>query len=385
LYRISSDGTLVTPISPEGITVREFFVPPHAGFALFTGDLENRMASQQLFVVTGTSENEAKSSTGRAITNSQLTTESGWHGIQFSPTGTHVVDTHSNAAIPPSLRLISTMPSQTPIATLATSELLLKEQIIAPETIAIPANDGVTLPAMIIKPKILRDGERVPVVIETYGGPQAPVVSDRWAGTQALYRQLLANSGIATLVVDNRSSAGRTMADTWAIHKRFGEVEFQDVASTVDYLKSLTWVDGDRLAIRGWSYGGYLTLYVMTHCDSFAAGIAGGSVTDFREYDAFYTERYMGLPASNPNGYDQTNLTTLADKLHGRLLMIHGEVDDNVHPLGTLRMAKALQTAGKQFDLMIYPGSAHSVQNPNHVWHLVNLTHEFLIRNLKGK
>ena len=219
-------------------------------------------------------------------------------------------------------------------------------------------------------------------MIETYGGPQAPVARNRWSGTRSLYRELLAREGIAVLVLDNRSSNGRGVADTWNVRGRFGEVELKDLLSGVDWLQEQDWVNSERIALRGWSFGGFLTLYAMTHSKVFSAGIAGGSVTDWREYDSFYTERYMGLPSENVEGYETTAPVKVAANLHGHVMLIHGEVDDNVHPSGTLRMAKALQDAGIDFELMIYPGSKHSVKNPNQAWHLQKVTDRFLKQQL---
>jgi dipeptidyl-peptidase-4 len=254
--------------------------------------------------------------------------------------------------------------------------------LIAPKIFHIPTPDGIKLPAMLIRPKSASSDRPAAVVIEVYGGPQSPLVSSRWSGTKSLYRQLLARRGIATLVVDNRSSAGRGVADTWSIRGRVGEVEFQDLETAVKWLQSREWVDSRRIAIRGWSFGGFLTLYAMTHSDAFAAGIAGGPVTDWREYDAFYTERYMGLPSENLEGYRSTSPVTQADKLQGRVLLIHGEADDNVHPSGTMRMAEALQKAGKDFQMMIYPGAAHHVRDRQQAWHMVQMTDRFLMHEL---
>ena len=123
----------------------------------------------------------------------------------------------------------------------------------------------------------------------------------------------------------------------------------------------------------------------MTHSDAFVAGIAGGSVTDWLEYDAFYTERYMGLPKENRDGYEATAPVHQAEQLQGRVLLIHGESDDNVHPSGTLRMAAALQRAGKDFRLMIYPGAAHGVHEPEQLWHMNQMTDRFLLEELTEK
>ncbi len=381
LYRISSDGSSVIPITPEDLSVRDFFVSPNGSFLLLTGDIKTRTVEQHFYRINLPPTGKTSSD---AIDLQNLTSTAGWHGVSNSPAGDYFVDVHSDCMTPPTVSLGSTDPASTLSVILHQSKLTLPRKMNAPEFIRITTPDGLDFPGMIVRPKTTQENPKpLAVVIETYGGPQAPVVTNRWPGPQALYRELLARQGIATLVIDNRSSAGRGLVDTWSIHKRFGQIELQDLLTSVEWLKQQPWVDKDRIALRGWSYGGYLTLYALTHSDVFAAGIAGGSVSDFREYDAFYTERYMGLPKDNVDGYLGTDVTAAAGKLHGRLLMIHGEIDDNVHPLGTLRMAKALQLEGKPFDLMLYPGNAHSVHHPKQVWHMVNLTHEFLIESFK--
>ncbi len=191
---------------------------------------------------------------------------------------------------------------------------------------------------------------------------------------------MFAKKGIAVITVDNRSSGGRGLSDSWSIHRRMGEVETNDLVAVADWLGKQSWADSKRIAIQGWSFGGYLTLHAMTHSDQFAAGIAGGSVTDWRNYDAIDTERYMGLPGNNISGYDSTSPVVAAKNLHERVLLVHGKVDDNVHLSNTLQMAAAVQNAKKMFDLIIYPGAAHSVHAPKQAFHLTTLTYEFLLR-----
>ena len=313
--------------------------------------------------------------------NANVTSDEGWHQIALSPGCEFFADTFSTETEPPTLSVRSADGSLSHL--IEKSELTLQSGLLEPEIFRIPSADGFGLPAMLIRPKNASDKQPCPLVIEVYGGPRAPVVSRRWGGTRTLYRELLARRGVATLVVDNRSSAGRGMLDTWKVRGRLGEIEFQDLMTAVDWLRSQSWVDADRLAVRGWSFGGFLTLYAMTHSDAFVAGIAGGSVTDWREYDAFYTERYMDLPSNNVQGYQATSPLAKASDLHGRVLLIHGESDDNVHPSGTMRMAAALQQAGVDFELMIYPGAAHAISDPRQVWHLHQLTDRFLIENLR--
>lgn len=372
LFDVSADGQVVTPVTPEDFDVRDFVVRKDGAFVMVTGDAERGTIERQAYRI------DVKSKDSPQLL--PITNEPGWHSLSVSPNGKWMVDRFSTTTEPTQLMLRSTQGNQRVV--LAESKLKLLDEMIVPEVFQIPTPDGVPLPALLVRPKSATENKPSPVVIEVYGGPQSPVVSSRWAGTKALYRELLARRGIATLVVDNRSSAGRGIADTWSIRGRVGEVEFQDLMTAVDWLKKEPWVDSQRLAIRGWSFGGFLTLYAMTHSDAFAIGIAGGSVTDWKEYDAFYTERYMGLPRENEKGYQSTAPVLMADKLQGRVMLIHGESDDNVHPSGTMRMATALQKAGKDFRLMIYPGAAHHVGDPKQAWHMVRMTDRFLVDEL---
>lgn len=370
VYHISANGKVVTPITPPNFDVRDFHVKGER--LIVTGD-----------ALTGTTERHAYRVDVRPDASYEMvpiTSDAGWHSIQPSPDLRWFIDRYSTATNPTEVWLRSVEGNNS--RQLAKSESKLSRELIPPKVFTIETEDGVSLPAMLIRPPSATEQEPCPVVIEVYGGPGAPVVSTRFAGTKTLYRELLARDGIATLLVDNRSSAGAGLADTWQIHRRVGEQEFGDVMSAVAWLRGQKWVNAEKIAIRGWSFGGFLTLYAMTHSDAFAAGIAGGSVTDWKEYDAFYTERYMGLPSENPDGYRDTAPVTHANKLQGRVLLIHGESDDNVHPSNTMRMAAALQRAGIDFDLMIYPAAAHGIHDPRQVWHLHQMTDRFLREQL---
>jgi len=142
-------------------------------------------------------------------------------------------------------------------------------------------------------------------------------------------------------------------------------------------------VDAARIGINGWSYGGFMTSYALTHSKSFAMGIAGGSVTDWHLYDSIYTERYMRMPQNNPEGYARTSVVKAAEDLSGRLLLIHGAIDDNVHAQNTIQLAYALQKAGKPFELMLYPKSRHGVTDPLLVKHMRALMVDFIARTLR--
>jgi len=168
----------------------------------------------------------------------------------------------------------------------------------------------------------------------------------------------------------------------WPVYKNFGELELRDFEDGVSWLKSQPYVDANRIALFGWSYGGFLVSYAMTHSKSFAAGISGAPVTDWRDYDSIYTERYMLMPQNNEDGYKKSSPRFNAADLHGRLLLLHGTTDDNVHLQTTIQFAHELQKAGKTFEMMLYPQTRHSVTNKAKLFHVQRTILEFLGRTI---
>jgi len=236
---------------------------------------------------------------------------------------------------------------------------------------------------MMIKPPDFDPSRRYPVYQFTYGGPHAQRVVNAWRGSEAMYHQLLAQMGIIVWICDNRTASGKGMESTWPVYRNFGELELRDIEDGIAWLKGQSYVDGSRIGIHGWSYGGYMTVYALTHSTSFVMGIAGGSVTDWRDYDTVYTERYMGLPDENPEGYRRSSPRWAAKDLHGALLLIHGAIDDNVHVSNTLQLAYELQQAQKPFQMMLYPKARHSVTDPEQVKHLRATMLDYLVRHLR--
>ncbi len=226
--------------------------------------------------------------------------------------------------------------------------------------------------------------EKLPVLFFVYGGPQTPTITNNWQQGNYWWHQSLCSKGYAVVMCDNRSARGRGVADTWTIRGDMGRVEMQDLEDAVLWVKQQPWADPERIGIWGWSYGGYFTAYAMTHSKLFKAGISGAPVTDWRNYDAIYTERYMDLPQANEKGYQSSSVVAAAANLHGRMMLIHGERDDNVHLSNTIQMIDALQNAGKQFDFMIYPKARHGVVEPQKRYQMYTMMTEFLDRNLKN-
>jgi dipeptidyl-peptidase-4 len=225
---------------------------------------------------------------------------------------------------------------------------------------------------------------RYPVMQFTYGGPGASSVRNAWGGSTAMYYQLLAQHGIVVWVCDNRLASGKGAQSQWPSYKNFGELELRDVEDGLAYLKKQPWVDATRVGIDGWSFGGFMVTYAMTHSTSFAMGIGGGNVTDWRLYDSIYTERFMLMPQNNPEGYARSSVLAAAKNLHGLPLLIHGVIDENVHAQNTLKLTYELQKAGKPFRLMMYEKSRHGVTDPDLVKHMRQMMFDFTLERLAG-
>jgi dipeptidyl-peptidase-4 len=236
--------------------------------------------------------------------------------------------------------------------------------------------------AMMIKPPDFDPQKKYPVLEFTYGGPHAPSVKNGWGGSAYMWHQMMAQKGYIIWICDNRTASGKSLESTWPVYKNFGELELRDLEDGIAWLKSQPYVDGSRIGIWGWSYGGFMTSYALTHSQSFKMGIAGGTVSDWRNYDSIYTERYMQTPQNNPEGYWKSSPVHYAKDLHGKLLLIHGAIDDNVHVLNTIQFAYELQKAGKQFQLMLYPKSRHGVTDPLLVKQMRQMMTDFVLANL---
>jgi dipeptidyl-peptidase-4 len=183
-----------------------------------------------------------------------------------------------------------------------------------------------------------------------------------------MYHQLLSQKDIIVWICDNRTASGKGAESVWPLYRRFGDVEMRDIEDGIAWLKRQPYVDAARIGIHGWSYGGYLTSYALTHSTSFVMGISGGTVTDWRNYDSVYTERYMGIPETNAAGYRESAPRWSAGNLHGSLLLLHGAVDDNVHVANTMQFA--------------YPKSRHGVTDPPLIQHLRETMLAFTLRHL---
>jgi len=201
-------------------------------------------------------------------------------------------------------------------------------------------------------------------------------------GRDLLWHHFLAQQGFVVWICDNRSASNHGTAGAHHAYRRLGQTELEDLLDGLAWLKAQGWADMDRIAIDGWSYGGFMSAYAMTHSRAWKAAIIGAPVTDFRLYDSIYTERFMGLPQDNPEGYAATRIMDKVKDVEGALLLFHGTLDDNVHPQNTIQLVDALQKAGKDFELVLLPGAGHGPRTPEQIWFRYWKTWQFLKKNL---
>jgi dipeptidyl-peptidase-4 len=314
----------------------------------------------------------------------RLSTQPGTHRATFSPGFAAFLDNWSDLMTPPHVRLHKADGSELRLVHQSTIPQLADFSLSKPELLQVKTRDGFVMEAMLIRPAKFDPSRKYPVMQFTYGGPGASMVRNAWAGTTFMYYQLLAQQGIAVWVCDNRLASGKGAQSQWPSYKNFGELELRDVEDGLAYLKKQPWVDSGRIGIDGWSFGGFMVTYAMTHSTSFAMGIGGGNVTDWRLYDSVYTERFMLMPQNNPEGYDKSSALLAAKNLHGIPLLIHGVMDENVHAQNTLKFTYELQKAGKPFRLMMYEKSRHGVTDPALVKHMRQMMFDFTLEMLNG-
>jgi dipeptidyl-peptidase-4 len=313
----------------------------------------------------------------------RLTKEAGTHSIHANEQGSFYLDTYSSLTSPPETTLHDAAGKQLAVFRAADRKIADEYEILPTEFVKVTAPDGTLLYAKLIKPAGFQASKKYPAIVFVYGGPGVQVLHDSWSALD--WEQVLAHKGYVIWQLDNRGSTGRGHQFEEAIYREMGRAELGDQRAGVDKLISMGFADPKRIGIFGWSYGGFMTIYSLLHApEVFKAGIAGAPVTDFRNYDTIYTERYLGLPGENKVGYDKSSNVLAADKLQGKLLIIHNFEDDNVLFQNSLQMTNALQKAGKQFDFMLFPQKSHGVGGPVRKTMYEGMT-EFFDKNLKGE
>lgn len=323
---------------------------------------------------------------GGALT--RVTSESGWHNTEISVKGHMLVDSYSS----------SVFPLQVSVKRLDGKVLaeILKNPLdkTHPYYVYLPdhagrefgkvnAEDGTVLYYSLMKPPHYDPNKKYPAVVDVYGGPTGHDVSNTWS---LGFDQYLARNGYVVFQIDNRGTADRGKVFAEHLYHDLGSVEVRDQLRGVEFLKTLTCVDANRIGVYGWSYGGYMTLLLLLKSEGvFKAGFAGAPVTDWRLYDTHYTERYMGDPSKEDDAYEQSSVYPYLDRLKSSLLLIHGMADDNVFFDHSVKLVAELQKRQILFELMTYPGERHGIYDRSKGIHRWKTAFDFFERRLKGE
>lgn len=384
LYLYRNNGEFVRPVTRGNWKVTAFHGIDGDEMVYYSSTAENP-AERHLYRVPLNPSN--------GVAPVKITEEPGWHRINMSNDARYFIDTYSNREIPATTALYQTDGSLVKVLeeNSKLKETIATYQLPMTEFTELHGADGTLLHAYMIKPSDFDPGKKYPLLIFTYGGPWAQQVTDRWGGSFHLWHQFLAEEkGIIVACVDNRGAAGYGKAFASTLYKKMGTVEPLDQIAAAKHWAELPYIDGDRIGIWGWSYGGYNTLVSMLKYDgpnTIKLGVAVAPGVDWKLYDTIYTERYMSTPQKNEEGYREANPANFADRMQERqkLLIVQGDMDDNVHFQNAVHMISALEKANKQFQFMLYPGGNHGMigtGNPKTYLHLFTTITNFIVGNL---
>ena len=285
----------------------------------------------------------------------------GWHNALLSTSGEYVYDNYSTPSIPRKIAIVNT--SNGKATPFFTADDPWKGYNVPEYSMGSIKNGETELFYRMVKPVNFDSTKKYPVVVYVYGGPHAHNVDARWHYSSRSWETYMAQKGYLCFILDNRGSEHRGKEFEQATFRQLGQVEMEDQMKGVEYLKTLPYVDADRIGVHGWSFGGFMTISLMTtYPDVFKVGVAGGPVIDWHWYEVMYGERYMDTPQTNPEGYKKTSLLYKAKNLKGKLQIIQGYNDVTVVPQHCLSFLKACIAAGTQPDFFMYPGEPHNMR-----------------------
>ncbi len=303
-----------------------------------------------------------------------------YHTFKISPSKKYFINQYSNINTPSVTQIINNKGNQI-IQLLKSPDPLKNYNVAKTKLLTIQTDQNIALNARIIKPFSFDENKKYPVLLYVYNGPGVQLVRNNWLASAPLWMHYLANEGYIVFTIDGRGSENRGRDFEQFIFGELGKVEMEDQIIGYNYLKGLPFVDSNRIALHGWSYGGYMTTnLLLNYPDLFTCGVAGGPVTNWLFYEIMYTERYMGHPENNLNGYKKTNLIDKVNLLEDPLLMIHGLVDDVVLPQHSLNFVQSAIENNIQMDYFLYPGHPHNVRGKDRL-HLMRKIINFIKKN----
>ena len=369
-YLYSTEGRLIRKVTSFRNDVNRIDGFDTHGKTLFVSVAQNNGMENHVFA--------QKIRGGRPV---KITDGPGIHRISANSAGTMFIDWLTSHTVPRRITVSSTEGAN--LTTLLDAPNPLEEYELGDvQFLNIKNTNGDLLNARMILPPGFDPEKKYPVIVYVYGGPHGQMIRDSWMSGWSLWLHYMAQRGYIMFSMDNRGTNNRGRDFEQAVFRRLGTVELEDQMTGIDYLKDKPWVDAERIGVHGWSYGGFMTITMMTRTDDvFAAGVAGGPVVDWSYYEVMYGERYMDTPQSNPEGYKNACLLNYIDSLNGKLLIIHGTVDPIVMWQNSLQYLRKAVDAGKQLDYFVYPGDEHNMHGRDRI-HLYQKITDYFIDNL---
>ncbi|MCX6231864.1 MAG: DPP IV N-terminal domain-containing protein [Bacteroidetes bacterium] len=370
IYLYNIDGSLVKQLTKGNWIVKEIEAFDAKGNKVFISATKESPLDNDIYVV------DIKTSAIKLITATK-----GTHYAIIDKGGNNIIDNYSNTET--ARKIVIENSDGKVLREVFEDKNPVKDYKLGETNIfTIKAKDGTDLYCRMIKPADFDASKKYPVIVYVYGGPHAQLVTNSWLGGANLFFNYLAQQGYIVFTMDNRGSANRGFAFESAIHRNVGTIEVADQMEGVAYLKSLPYVDANRLGVDGWSYGGFMTISMkLKNPGVFKVATAGGPVIDWKWYEVMYGERYMDTPEQNPEGYKNASLLNYVDKLEGKLLIIQGGVDNTVVPQHSSSFLKKCIDLGKQVDYFIYPTHEHNVSGIDRT-HLYRKIYEYYKQNL---
>jgi len=373
LYHYNLDGRLITKITDGAWSVKDIaFIDEDTKSIYFHASIENS-TEKHLYKTDFNGSDIAK-----------LTEGEGTHTCTVIPNGNYFLDKYNSISEPTKLVLSNLLNGEKKIISDSKLPEMDKYNLAKVELFTIPTEDGYNLPAKWFLPSDFDKTKKYPIIFSIYGGPGNATVSNSFP-RRGLGHYFLAQNGIIVIQVDNRGSGHFGKKGKDEMHLKLGTWEIDDLVSAVKWLREKPFIDADKIAITGGSYGGYTTGMALARAgEYFKYGIAKYAVTDWQLYDNIYTERFMDTPKENPDGYKYASVMTHAADYKGGMLITHGSMDDNVHMQNTIQLIDALQNLDKDFELMIYPNQRHGIRYPKYP-HSIKMDVNFWFKNLLGK
>lgn len=370
LYLYQTDGKLLKQITSGNWAVTDFLGFSPKGDKVFFNATKESPLEQHSYAI-GL----------KTLKTTKLTTTKGMHRSQLSHSGLFILDNYSHATLSREI-LLNDHQGKTIKTLLTAPNPLIDYQIGETKLVELKADDSTTLFGRLIFPFNFDPGKKYPVVVYVYGGPHAQLVTESWLQGANFYLHYLSQKGYLVFTLDNRGSDNRGKKFEQVIHRHVGIHELADQMKGIDYLKTLPWVDADRIGVDGWSYGGFMSINMkLSHPEVFKVATAGGPVIDWKYYEVMYGERYMDHPDTNEEGYEKSNLLNKVKQLEGKLLVIHGDNDPVVVWQNSLSFLKKCVDEGKLVDYFVYPGHEHNVRGKDRA-HLIRKIVTYFDENL---